>query len=77
MSIVTERTKGGLRLRIVVSDVVWDRVRQTSLALGVEEREVLDMAIALGVRYLSLVAGSMSGGIDGLPVGVASVYAET
>ncbi len=56
MGLVTERTKQGLRLRIVVPEGMWDRVQRVSSALQMEDREVLHMSLALGLRYFDLVA---------------------
>ncbi len=56
MGLVTERTKQGLRLRIVVSEGMWDRLQRVSSALQMEDREVLQMCLAVGLRYFDLVA---------------------
>jgi hypothetical protein len=56
MGMVTETTAAGdVRLRIVVSKVVWDRILAVSAAMGIEDREVLLAGLGLGVRYLDLV----------------------
>ena len=60
MGLVTERTTGGLRLRVVVSDEIWSRIQKTSEGLAVDEQRVLQMAVAIGVRYLSFIANPMT-----------------
>ena len=60
MSLITERRKDGYRLRITVTESVWDRLQDVSKALGIEDREVLSIALALGVRYLGLMANPES-----------------
>ncbi len=62
MGLVTEKTAGGVRLRIVVSDVSWELIQRMSKTLLVEERELVHVCLALGVRYFDLITNPVTSG---------------
>jgi ribosome biogenesis protein Tsr3 len=62
VGVVTEKTAGGVRLRIVVSEASWQRIQEMSKTLLVEERELVHVCLALGVRYFDLITNPVTAG---------------